>query len=224
MLNSSTGEFNMLDASGLLLKPTGGGVRLPTAGSTVGQSAMAVASGASAFVLRSSTLGTQVYLVDQATVAAAVPTAGPTAGPTPGSGAHTQQRASISLTQARLSAPSAAVSANGALWPLTGQETGATIRELQVPAASNAGATLTSNMHGVVSGPAALESIAGGTAAGTAGTTVAPATSNTSPNCSLRTGRAPAGRDPAGLDRIVAATNVSGRLAFSSMRRTAGRW
>jgi hypothetical protein len=197
MVNSSTGEFNMLDASGLLLKQTGGGVRLPAAptGSSV-SSVTAVASGSSTYLIRSSTGGTQIYLVDEATVAAAV-----------GPQARTVPRASVSLNQPLASGPATAVSADGALWLLMGSGAATTLRELRVPAASNAGATLTATTQAVVSGQAALESIDD--------TTVALATARTvrlfSASGATSTLAFPS---PAGLDDIVAATGMSRRLAF----------
>lgn len=196
MVNSQTGEFNLLDAAGLLLKSTGGGVRLPATAAAADQAASAVATGSGAYVIRTSTSGTQIYLVDEATVAAA-------AGPT----ARTVPRASVTLAQPVADMPAAAVSAAGALWLLTGRGPTSTVQQLTLPEHSNTGATLTASTRAVVSGPAALESIG-------------------DQEVALATSRAielygadglPATvpfASPAGLDRIVAATNLSGQVAF----------
>jgi len=196
MLNTATGEFNMLDASGLLLKQTGSGVRLPTATAGTGASVTAVASGSSAYIVRSSSSGSEAYLVDAATVAAAV-----------GPRATTVPRASIALAQQLASGPSAAVTANGALWMLTGPTNAMALEELSVPSGSNRGATLDRAARGVVTGPATLESIGSDTVALATDRSVslyrADGTSATVPFAA-----------PAGVDQILAATNLSGRFAF----------
>lgn len=195
MLNSRTGEFNMLDAAGLLLKPTGGGVRLPTAGSG---SVTALASGSSAYVIRSASAGTQVYLVDAATVAGAVR-----------AGSRPAPRASTSLTQPLAQLAGAVTTAHGALWLLTGGGSSSAVQELTVPAASDAGTTLTSTLHGIVTGPAALETIAGSS------DTVALATSHQLQLFFADGHYATLSHaSPSGLDRIVSAHDLSGRAEF----------
>jgi len=200
MLNTASGEFNMLDASGLLLKPSGGGVRLPASPGGTDQTVTGVASGSSAYIIRSSSSGTQVYLVDAATVATA---AGPRASTVP--------RASLSFTRPLSAGPASAVSANGALWLLSRGGTGLALQELRVPPASSAGATLTSAARGVVSGPAALESIGADTGASTVALATSRSVSVYFPDG--KTATIPFASPP-GTDRVLAATNVSGRFAF----------
>ena len=165
MLDTRTGEFNMLDASGLLMKPTGGGVQLPA--STTGK-AMAIAAGSDAYILRTSAAGTDVYLVSPATVASAVTTRG-----------RTVPRASVTVAQPLASTPGAAAGAGDDLWVLTGTGTSHSLQRLSVPPGSNAGVALTSTPFGPVSGLAALESVAGANGESTtepaAGTTSAAA-------------------------------------------------
>ncbi|HEY2272797.1 MAG TPA: fibronectin type III domain-containing protein, partial [Jatrophihabitantaceae bacterium] len=152
MLDPSTGQFNMVDSTGFVVKPDAGGVRLPAHAGISHTSA--VPSGDSAFMLQSSTRTSWIYLISQLTVASAV-------------GLHARAKARAYATVvhplADVSAPAAA--ANGSLWMLT--DTGAagstatqqhSITELSLPAGSNAGATLTAAAHGSVTGPAAVGS------------------------------------------------------------------
>ncbi len=74
MLDPTTGEFNMLDSSGFVLKPTGGGVRLPQLPDSQDELTTAVPSGDSAYLVRPSRSGTAIYLVGQSTVASAIGT------------------------------------------------------------------------------------------------------------------------------------------------------
>lgn len=150
LLDSATGEFNMLDQSGFVLKHSGGGVSLPhTVGTT---SATGIPAGDSAYIVRSSASGTSVYLVGQSTVSVAA------------AGGKAQARASISMPTPMQNVATTAVAANSsggaasssALWLLVGAGDRHTIRELRVPPGSNAGATLISHDHGTVSGVAAI--------------------------------------------------------------------
>jgi hypothetical protein len=151
--------------------------------------------------------GTDVYLVNQSTVEAAM-----------NATRSVRPRASTSMPDRAGTAPGAAVSADGDLWLLvggTGDGGHRTIRQLQVPAGSSAGAALVRTDHGTVDGPAALGVASTGSTTGTGGDVVAvagtdrvrvfPATGDP------RTARY---RAPAGVDAVLPAGNATGRLAF----------
>ncbi|HVU92137.1 MAG TPA: fibronectin type III domain-containing protein, partial [Jatrophihabitans sp.] len=198
LLNQRTGEFNMVDNSGFVVKHDGGGVPLGQGAGS--QSAMGVADGELAYVIRNRTAGADVFLVSQATVTAALSATGavtPRAGTTlPG--------ASVDTTAA-----GTAVAADGALWALVGTGgTSRSIRQFTYPADSNPGVRLTSQSHGAVSGPAAI-----GTATTGDGTAVGVATP----------GRieifGPVRRTvdflaPAGADRVLPASDADTRLSY----------
>jgi hypothetical protein len=157
MLNTRTGEFNMIDATGYVLKPTGGGVRLPEPGP-----AQAVPAGPDSYLLRNSGSDASVYLVSPNTVAGAT-------------GPHARPRAfgtlSHPLAERVTGAAAVAIGRNlEALEDLGAAGSAATTRryglvELAVPPGSNAGARL--RQHTVTrfsaTGPVALESAAGAT-------------------------------------------------------------
>ena len=198
LLNTATGEFNMLDATGFVLKGVGGGVQLPP---VAGSTAAAVASGDSAYIVQSSASQTAVYLVGQATVSAAAGSAGKTG----------RARATYTVDEGSSDVGATAASANGDLWLLTGSGDRHTIRQLHVPAGSSAGVQLASTTHGAVTGAAGVASAAagGGTnaiaVASAAGIDVfAPGAAST--HASL-TGLS-------GLDTVLPASNEQGRFAF----------
>ena len=220
MLDTRTGEFNMLDASGLLVKPSGGGVQLPD---TSAGRAMAVPAGPDAYILRTSSAGTDVYLVSQATVASAV-----------SSPSRTVPRASLTLRQPLAAATGAAAAEGSDLWVLTGTGADHALQRLSVPAGSNAGVSLTSASISGVSGPSALESVSGtpsvpstpgasGTAtpantipaADTGSTTIAVA-SNSRLDLYRPDGSSAHLLHPpvAGLDQVLPVSNLAGRAAF----------
>lgn len=150
LLNDKTGEFNLVDGTGFVVKTTAGGVPLPRqVGDT---SAMAVPDGNAAFVIRGGSTNTSVFLVNAATVQAA-------ARP----GARVTPRASLVLSQAGATGPGLAVAGNGQLWLLTGHSDSRTLRQLSLPPNSETGATLTSTSRETLSGLARLESVPGGT-------------------------------------------------------------
>lgn len=201
LLNQDTGEFNMVDNTGFVVKRTGGGVPLgPRAGTST---SMAVDSGdGQAYILRTgATGGTDVYLVNQATVESAI-SATKTVTP----------RASTSMTDSMSTSPGAAAGADGALWLLAGAAGGSrTIREFTVPANSNPGVALHPTDHGTVSGPAAI-----GTAQTADGQTTVGVLSST--GLQLFTDSSGAQTvpivAPGGLDEVLPASAQQDRLAF----------
>ena len=209
LLDSATGEFNMLDSTGFVLKPSGGGVTLPNASATTG--AAAVAAGAGAYIVRSSATGTSVYLVNQSTVSAAA------------GGANAQARASVSMSQpvagsvtttAVAANSSGDATANSDLWLLVGSAPTTTIRQLHVPAGSNAGATLDVRDHGTVSGVSAV-GVSTRNADGSGGDVVAVASQNGIDVFagSSRVGHV-SGSLPAGVDTILPTSDQQGSFAF----------
>jgi hypothetical protein len=200
MLDNVTGEFNMVDNSGYVLKAEGGGVPLPA--TTDVTTATGIAAGDSAYIVRTGPSGTSVYLVSQSTVGAAV------------GGGKTQPRASAQMNDPATSVRTTAGSANGGLWLLVGSGDSRTIRELSVPAGSNAGVTLTTRDHGTVNGVAAL-GVATAQADGTGGDAVAVATKDSvqvfSPDGTSHTLTV---REPATVDQILPVTNQRGSFAF----------
>ncbi|MCW2495887.1 fibronectin type III domain-containing protein [Jatrophihabitans sp.] len=197
MLNSRTGEFNMLDASGLLLKQTGGGVRLPASSSG---SASAVPSGEDAFILRSGASATEVYLVSQSTVASAA---------RPGS--HTLPRASTTLPAALATGRGSAAAAAGGLWVLTGTGPERALRELTVPRASNAGAALDVASRGIVTGASAIEATTDSKGGGLIALASAGGLRLFSSDGTVRTLHV---KTPAGLDQVLPVSGLAGRAAF----------
>jgi hypothetical protein len=209
LLDSATGEFNMLDSTGFVLKSSGGGLSLPNAADTT--RATGLAAGSSAYIVRDSSSGTSVYLVGQSTVSAAA------------GGARTQARASVTMSQAAgndvattavTARSSTDPSANSDLWLLMGTGTTRTIRQLSVPERSNAGATLNIHDHGTVSGVAAMAASTRD-ATGTGGDVVAVATQDA---IDIFDGTSRLGRidvtAPTGVDSILPASNQQGRFAF----------
>ncbi len=201
MLNPGTGEFNMVDESGFIVKPTGGGVVLPALPGAL--SASAVPAGDSAYIVRSAPTRAAVYLVNQATVAAAI-----------GPGAKAKARASAAMSHPVVTAPGGRASADGALWVLTGTGDTHTVTRLSVPFGSNAGVTLTAARRGRVHGVAALGSATRNTD-GTGDEVMALAS-----NRGFDVYRGNGARThlpikpPAGTDRIVPVTNAEGTLSF----------
>src|SRR5919201_3626200 len=126
LLNESTGEFNMVDNSGFVVKHDGGGVPL---GKRAGPSVGVASRNGQAYIVRTGPRGgTDVYLVGQSTVESAI-----------GASRSVRPRASGSMPEQG----SGAASANGDLWLLAGPANGVrTIREFSVPAGSSTGATL----------------------------------------------------------------------------------
>jgi hypothetical protein len=154
LLNPTSGEFNMVDNNGFIVKHDGSGVPLTPRGGRTTSTGIDAGSGQAYIVRTGRTGGTNVYLVNQPTVESAI------------NAPHPAPRASGSMPARGSTAPGGAASANGDLWLLVGGSGKGglrTIRQLRVPADSSAGATLLATDHGRVNGPAAI---------GTAGTSV----------------------------------------------------
>jgi hypothetical protein len=201
LLNQTTGEFNMVDSGGFVVKNTGGGVPLAKRAGTTSAIGVPSDNGQAYIVRTGPTGGTDVYLVGQPTVEAAIAA---TTGVRP--------RASTSMPQHAATTDGAAAAADGDLWLLVDTAGGRrTIRQLQVPTDSSTGAALQPTDHGTVGVAAAI-----GTASDGSGNAV-PAVCSADriqlfpPGGSAKTVRFHA---PAGVDTVLAATNAAGRSAF----------
>jgi hypothetical protein len=210
MLDPSTGEFNMVDSTGFVVKAADGGVTLPK--STASSTSTAVASGSSAYILRTASTGTSVYLVGAATVSSAV-------------GVHSgaKARAYATLDQRLSGDPVPAANADGNLWLLTAAAGDIRrITELSVPPGSNAGVTLTATAHGTVSGPAAVGS-ATVNADGTGGDVAAVASAGSVRVFGTSGSSDVPVNDLVGTtDTILSATNAQGVLVF--LYHTSAGW
>lgn len=202
LLNQTSGEFNMVDNSGFVVKRDGGVPLVARTGST-SSFGVAAAAGQAYVVRTGDSGGTDVYLVNQPTVESAISATG-----------GVRPRASTSMPGVAGAAPGAAVGAGSDLWLLVGATADAgrhAVRQLSVPAGSSAGAALGRSDHGTVSGAAAL-----GTAGGDA---AAPAVGLASGG-GIRILASPTGthtvsfRRPAGVDRVLPSSSATGRLAF----------
>jgi hypothetical protein len=209
LLDTATGEFNMVDATGFVIKTKGGGVQLPKQnGASV---ATAVSTGDSAYIVQTSGQATAVYLVSQSTVASAI-----------GSGTRTKARAYANLGEPPAAPAGATASAGGNLWILLGAGRNHTIRELSLPTGSDVGVALDSHDHGSVSGVAAIAS-ATVRGDGTGGEAVAVAGSDElrifGADGSTRSAKVTGG---SGVDAILPASNQQGRFTF--LYHTASGW
>jgi hypothetical protein len=208
MLNPSTGEFNMVNSTGFVVKTTGGGVQLPTATGVTRTTAIPASS--AAYMLQSSDTSSSIYLVNEATVSSAI-----------GRNARAKARAYGTIAQPLADEPAPAASANGDLWLLTGTGTTHSITQLSVPPSSNAGATLASKHHGTVAGVAAVGS-ATVKADGTGGDVPAIASAKQLQIVSAGvTTRLPVTVDGT-VSEILPAANAQGELAF--LYRTSSGW
>ncbi|MDT4904499.1 MAG: hypothetical protein QOH52_2515 [Pseudonocardiales bacterium] len=200
LLNSKTGEFNMVDSTGFVIKHSGG-VPLPARAGSTG--ATGIPSGEFAYIEQTGPTGTSIYLVGPTTVQSAAI-----------ANSKVKPRAFRSMAQPGSTAPGAAASANGDLWLLVGPAGQQTIRQLSLPSGSSAGATLASADHGTVGGPAAIGSATAGTD-GSGPSVVGVASANQIQlfrnGTSVSTVRYPA---PAGIDSILPASNAQGRLSY----------
>ncbi|WP_375489914.1 fibronectin type III domain-containing protein [uncultured Jatrophihabitans sp.] len=218
LVDSATGQFNMVDSTGFVIKHDNGGVPLPARRDATRSTG--VAAGAGAFVERTGPDGTDVYLVDQLTVQAATNL---TRGVAP--------RASTRVTAPGTTAPGGAVAADGTFWTLLGTGDRRSVHEFDVSATAARGAALSDSRRGDVSGPAAVGaagasgaptgSTAGKKSTGAAALTADAAVGVASAN-GIRYFGAQAPRDgrevryphQAGLDTVLAATSASARLVF----------
>jgi hypothetical protein len=206
LLNQSTGEFNMVDNSGFVVKHDGGGVPLvhrPAGSTAVG---IAAASGEAYIERTGPTGGTDVYLVSQSTVESALNATG-----------NVRARASGSMPERATTDPGGAASANGDLWLLVGGTDGGRriVRQLHVPANSSAGATLSQSDVGVVNGAAAIGTATVGTA--DSSTEVVGVASESGIDVytpGQAKPRSAAYRPPPGTDTVLPVSNGQGRLAF----------
>jgi hypothetical protein len=141
LLDTLTGEFNMVDGTGIVAK-SGGGVSVGT--SSVATTSLGLASGSSAYIVRTGASGTSVFLVSLSTVTSAI------------GGGPVRPRASIGMTEPLTDPPKSTVTANADLWLLAGSGATRKIRQLSVPHGSNPGVSLTETDHGSVSGTSAI--------------------------------------------------------------------
>ena len=198
LLDKATGEFNMVDSSGFVIKTKNGGVPLPQRGS--GTTAAGIAAGTSAYIVQSGSAGASVYLVGQSTVQSAT-----------GVGAKVKPRAYAILADPAATAPGGAASANGDLWLRVGSGAQRTIRQFSLPRGSNAGVTLHSTDRSRVPAVSAI----GATTGRAGGDVVAVGAPN---RVQVFTGgggpRTFAVKGLTGVDAILAATNQSDTLSF----------
>jgi hypothetical protein len=202
LLNPSTGEFNMVDNNGFVVKHDGSGVPLAQRQGPTVATALDAGDGLAYIVRTGPRGGTDVYLVSQATVEAAAT-----------GSQHVQPRASGSMPAEAGTAPGAIASANGDLWMLAGRSGGLrTIRQFRVPAGSSSGTTLVASDHGRVFGPAAVGT-AQAPGSGRAVVGVASA-SRIDMFTSGAASRLATYAPPAGLDRVLPTTNAQNRLGY----------
>ena len=211
LLNPTTGEFNMVDNNGFIVKHDGnGGVMLGSGEPTGPTKAAGIDAGSGqAYIVRTGPdIGTEVYLVNQSTVESAINVVG-----------HVQTRATGRMDEPGSTDPGGAASANGDLWMLVGGSgTGGTriIRQLQVPPDSSAGATLLAFDHSPVTGPAAISTAAtGADGAGAVGVASVSridvwAAGSTAPTPTYQASY----QAPAGVETVLPVSNESDRLAF----------
>ncbi|MGH8962978.1 MAG: fibronectin type III domain-containing protein, partial [Jatrophihabitantaceae bacterium] len=141
LLDTLTGEFNLVDSTGIVAK-SGGGVPLGKSAETT--TSYALASGSSAYIVRTGASGTTAYLVGLSTVTSAI------------GGGPIRPRASVGMDNSLKNVATTTVTANGDLWMLAGAGSSRTIRQLSLPRGSNPGATLNTADHGSVNGVAAI--------------------------------------------------------------------
>lgn len=214
LLDRTSGQFNIVDRTGFVIKHDNGGVPLPAR--TDATQSSGVAAGGGAFVERSGPAGTDIYLVDQLTVRAATNLA---RGVAP--------RASIRLPQAASPAQGASAAADGSLWTLLGTGNNRTVHEFGVAPTSPRGARLSDSRRAGVEGPAAIAAVgdsgsatATDAATGTASADDA-AVGVASANgiryfdaSASRNGRKISYHAPIGVDTVLAATSSGSRFVF----------
>jgi hypothetical protein len=197
LLNTATGEFNVVDATGFVIKSKNGGV--PLAKPAGASSSVGVAAGASAYIVQTGASGTSVYLVGQSTVQSAT-----------GQGAKVKPRASLTTDVPGSTAPGGTASANGELWLLVGSGGSRTLRQLTLPRGSDAGVELDSADRAtvpVVSSIGATTGRAGGDVVAVA----SPEQVKVFDGGGLRTLRVDGLRN---VDKILPASNQQDRLSF----------
>lgn len=201
LLNQSTGEFNLVDNSGFVVKHNGG---VPLARRRGPTTAFGVAArDGQAYVVRTGAVGgTDVYLVGQATVEAAI---NATKGVRP--------RASTTLPPLVSTAAGGSASANGDLWTLAATSVAGhnALDELSVPAGSSAGARLDVRQRVAVAGPAAIGTATTSPSSDVVAVASADRIQLFAPGTGAHTTTFAA---PAGVDEVLSATGDQHRLAF----------
>ena len=206
LLNPSTGEFNMVDNNGFIVKHDGSGVPLTKRSQPTKAVGIDAGSGEAYIVRTGPRGGTDVYLVSQPTVESAINATGPV-----------RPRASGSMPLPGSTKPGGAASANGDLWLLvggTGDGGLRTIRQLRVPADSSAGATLLASDHGRVNGPAAIGTATSRSGAADSGVVGVASVSRIDLFAPGTSDRIATYKAPAAVDTILPVSNQSTRLAF----------
>ncbi len=150
LLNTVSGEFNLVDQTGFVVKHNGGGVTLrPRQDHTQSVGYDATSTGGApgaAYIQRTGPDGTDVFLVNETTVQTASGQTGPV-----------KPRASYRSAESAPIGTGSAVSANGDLWLLLNATEGrATLTQLSVPSGSNTGVQLKRTDHGSTASNAAL--------------------------------------------------------------------
>jgi hypothetical protein len=202
LVDTRTGEFNLIDQSGFVVKKTGGGVALAGRGAT-----LAVPAGTGAYLIplagrpAGATLpvGT-LYLVDADTVQSAANGA-----------ARINARARATMADPLIDVPNPAVGADHDLWLLVRTAGGGALRQFPLPQGSPDGVVLAPVDHGSFTGPAAL-----GTATAADGHTVVGLATRSGVEV-YRDSKLVAARKVAGLTdttEVLAASNATGRLYF----------
>lgn len=218
LLDNVTGEFNVVDSTGFVMKPGGG---VPLAAKPGSTDAEGIAAGTGAYILQTGSTGTSVYLVGRATVARAIQ---PSARVVPS--AYRALPDPVDVATASASA------GNGQdLWVLGGAPgERRAVRQLSVPARARLGATLTTTNHGTAAPVSAIgtagsrHTAAGAAIGGGANVTVGIASPDRiqlyAPGAkTARVVRFPA---PADVRAILPASNQDSRLSF--LLQTGGGW
>jgi hypothetical protein len=199
LLDTVTGEFNMVDSTGIVAK-SGGGVSVGKASETT--TSLGLASGDSAYIVRTGASSTSVYLVTLATVTSAI------------GGGPVRPRASAGMDDPVKDGATSTVTANNDLWMLAGAGSSRTIRQLGVPKGSNPGATLTTADHGTVNAVTAL-GVSTAKRDGSGGDVVAAASSDSIQIFDATGGSHSVGvKASSDVDSILPITNEEGAFAF----------
>lgn len=198
LLDTVTGEFNMIDSTGIVAK-SGGGVSVGKTADTT--TSTGLASGSSAYIVRTGASGTSVYLVSLSTVTSAI------------GGGPVRPRASVGMLDP-VKDVATTVTANDDLWLLAGAGTSRTIRQLSVPKGTNPGVSLKSSDHGSVTGVAAI-GVSTAKTDGSGGDVVAAASSDSIQIFDTSGGsHTLAVKAPSGVDSILPVSNEQGAFAF----------
>ena len=207
LLNRKTGEFNIVDNTGFVVKTSNGGVPLPKSDDAT--AAEAIAAGESAYIVQAGKTSTAVYLVGRTTVESARSL-----------NAKVTPRAFVKLPQGSSLPAGSAVSANGDLWLLTGGNDGddligaRTLRQLHLPKNSKSGVELAVIGRGPVTGTAAI-GVATRSSDGSGGDVVGVASATELEFCASNgTSHTAAVNGLSGVDQILPASNAQGRLSF----------